>query len=202
MVDGPTYGVGLVSRFPVRGWWIRRFRAAPFRLPLLVPMQPRPRLVPVPDEPRLAIAALIEGPSGPFTVVTTHLSFVPGYNVRQLRSLTRWVARMPGPVFLLGDLNLPGTLPSLVTGWRQLARQPTYPADGPRVQFDHVLAHGSAEPVDAQALVARGERPLRPRRGRPGADLTRCAESAQLSSAASSSAVGRPSGRSTRPLAT
>ena len=152
VVDGPTYGLGLVSRFPVRGWWIRRFRAAPFRLPLLVPMQPRPRLVPVPDEPRLAIAAVIEGPSGLFTVVTTHLSFVPGYNVRQLRSLTRWVARMPGPVFLLGDLNLPGTLPGLVTGWRQLARQPTYPADGPRVQFDHVLAHGSAEPADAQAL--------------------------------------------------
>ncbi len=78
-------------------------------------------------------------------MVTTHLSFVPGYNVRQLRALVRWVARMPGPVFLLGDLNLPGALPRLVTGWRQLARQPTYPAYGPRVQFDHVLAHGWAE---------------------------------------------------------
>jgi endonuclease/exonuclease/phosphatase family metal-dependent hydrolase len=152
VVDGPTYGIGLVSRLPVRKWWARRFPAAPVRLPLLVPAQPRPRLVPVPDEPRLAIAALVQGASGPFTVVTTHLSFVPGYNVRQLRTLTRWVARMPGPVFLLGDLNLPGALPHLATGWRQLARQPTYPAESPRVQFDHVLAHGWQGPVEAQAL--------------------------------------------------
>ena len=152
VVDGPTYGIGLVSRLPVRKWWIRRFTAAPFRLPLLVPAQPRPRLVPVPDEPRLAIAALVQGAAGPFTVVTTHLSFVPGYNVRQLRSLTRWVARMPAPVFVLGDLNLPGALPHLATGWRQLARLPTYPADGPRVQFDHVLVHGWDGPVEAQAV--------------------------------------------------
>jgi endonuclease/exonuclease/phosphatase family metal-dependent hydrolase len=144
VVGGPTYGIGLVSRLPVRHWWARRFPPAPFRLPLLVPGQPRPRLMAIPDEPRVGIAALVEGPHGPFTVVTAHLSFVPGYNVRQLRSLTRWVARMPQPVLVLGDLNLPGRVPPLVSGWTSLARAATYPAYRPRVQFDHVLALGLA----------------------------------------------------------
>jgi endonuclease/exonuclease/phosphatase family metal-dependent hydrolase len=154
-VSGPTYGIGLVSRRPVRRWWARRFPPAPFRLPLLVPAQPRPRLVVVPDEPRVAIAALIDGPHGPFTVVTAHLSFVPGYNVRQLRTLARWVARMPQPVLILGDLNLPGRVPQLASRWASLARAATYPAFAPRVQFDHVLALGlAAEAVrDVQVLT-------------------------------------------------
>jgi endonuclease/exonuclease/phosphatase family metal-dependent hydrolase len=143
--QGPTYGVGLVSRLPVRAWWARRFAPAPFRLPLLVPGDERPRLMVIPDEPRVAVAALIDGPHGPFTVVTAHLSFVPGFNVSQLRRITRWVARMPGPVFLAGDLNLPGSIPRLASGWTSLARGATYPAYEPRVQFDHVLASGLAD---------------------------------------------------------
>lgn len=139
---GPLYGVGLVSRLPVLEWRTTRFEAAPWSLPLLIPAEPRPRLVRVRDEPRAAIAAVVEGPRGPFTVVTVHLSFVPGYNVRQLRALRRWLAGLPRPLVLLGDLNLPGTIPSRVTGWTPLVRRKTYPVMGPRVQFDHVLADG------------------------------------------------------------
>ncbi len=139
---GPTYGIGLVSRLPVRSWWVKRFAPAPFSLPLLVPAEGGPRILRVPDEPRLALAAVVEGPRGPMTVVTAHLSFVPGYNVRQLRAITRWVARMPQPVFVVGDFNLPGSLPRLLTGWSTLGTAPTYPSYRPRVQLDHVLARG------------------------------------------------------------
>jgi len=139
---GPTYGIAMVSRLPVRSWWVRRFAAAPFALPLLVPGEGRPRLLQVPDEPRLALAAVVEGPLGPITVVTAHLSFVPGYNARQLRAITRWVARMPQPAFVLGDFNLPGSLPRLLTGWSALRTAATYPSYRPRVQLDHVLARG------------------------------------------------------------
>ena len=156
--EGPTYGIGLVSRLPVRAWWARRFRPAPFRLPLLVPGDGRPQLMVIPDEPRLAVAALVEGPHGPFTVVTAHLSFVPGFNVAQLRRITRWVARMPGPVFLLGDLNLPGAIPHLASGWTSLARGATYPAYDPKVQFDHILAKGLE--VDAAHDVRILELPI------------------------------------------
>ena len=152
---GPTYGIGMASRWPVRRWWVRRFEPAPFSLPLLVPEQPRPRLLRIPDEPRVALAALVDGPAGVFTAVTCHLSFVPGYNVAQLRALTRWVARMPQPVVLLGDLNLPGALPRWSTGWQSLARVPTYPSYRPRAQLDHVLGLGlGPEDVRAEHVLA------------------------------------------------
>jgi len=140
--DGRLYGVGLVSRLPVLEWRTTRFAPAPWSLPLMIPAEPRPQFIRVPDEPRAAIAAVVEGTHGPFTVATVHLSFVPGYNVRQLRQLTRWLVGLPRPLVLLGDFNLPGRLPARVTGWEPLLRERTYPVMRPRVQLDHVLADG------------------------------------------------------------
>ncbi len=138
----PEYGIALVSRLPVLEWAVLRFPPAPGRLPLLVPGQ---GVVRVPDEPRAALAAVLAGPSGPVTVAATHLTFVPGFNVRQLRRLVQWLQDKPAPRLVLGDLNLPGRLPQLATGWTQLARTATYPSWKPRVQFDHVLAQGIGE---------------------------------------------------------
>jgi endonuclease/exonuclease/phosphatase family metal-dependent hydrolase len=156
---GPLYGVGLVSRLPVSEWRTTRFDPAPWSLPLLIPAEPRPRFINVPDEPRAAVAAVIEGPHGPFTVATAHLSFVPGYNVRQLRALRRWLAGMPRPLVLLGDFNLPGRIPALVTGWTPLVRAATYPVMRPRAQLDHVLADGF---TPAQVSAARPQVHLLP----------------------------------------
>jgi endonuclease/exonuclease/phosphatase family metal-dependent hydrolase len=146
---GPSYGVGLVSRLPVLSWRVRRFGPAPFGMPLYVPGNRG--LTHVPDEPRLALAAVVEGPAGPFTVLTAHLSFVPGWNVRQLRAVVRWAASLPGPRLLVGDFNLPGAVPRLVSGWTQLARVPTYPSWQPRVQLDHALADRPVTVGDATA---------------------------------------------------
>mgnify|MGYP001046820343 CR=1 FL=1 len=109
---------------------------------------------PVPDEPWAAVAAVLEGRHGPFTVVAAHLSFVPGWNVVQLRALAKWAREMPPPRLLLGDFNLPGPVPRLASGWTQLARVATYPSWKPRVQFDHVLADRIAEAAvrDVEAL--------------------------------------------------
>jgi endonuclease/exonuclease/phosphatase family metal-dependent hydrolase len=151
--DGPAYGIGLASRLAVLHWRVRRFGPAPVALPLLAPGGRS--LMRVRDEPRLALAAVVARPHGePFTVATTHLSFVPGFNARQLWAITRWLATLPRPRLLLGDLNLPGRVPAVLTGWQQLGRLPTYPAYRPRVQFDHVLADG----VDGAAV--RGVRAL------------------------------------------
>jgi endonuclease/exonuclease/phosphatase family metal-dependent hydrolase len=145
--DLPGYGVGLVSRYPVRRWVVRRFPGAPVSLPLLIPGGRG--VIRVRDEPRIALAAVIDAPSGPLTAITAHLSFVPGWNVAQLVSLARWARGLPRPRLLLGDFNLPGPLPRLISGWRQLARVATYPSPRPRLQFDHVLADGL--PPDAVA---------------------------------------------------
>jgi endonuclease/exonuclease/phosphatase family metal-dependent hydrolase len=137
---GPAYGVGLVSRYPVRRWLVRRFPAAPVTLPLLVPGGRG--IIRVRDEPRVALGAVIDGPAGPLTVFTAHLSFVPGWNLAQLVSLAGWARALPGPKLLVGDFNLPGALPRLASRWHQLTRLATYPSYGPRLQFDHILADG------------------------------------------------------------
>ena len=153
---GPLYGVGLVSRLVVSDWRSTRFEPAPWSLPLLIPAEPRPRFMSVPDEPRAAIAAVVEGAHGPFTVVTAHLSFVPGYNVRQLRDMRRWLAGFPRPLVLLGDFNLPGRLPAMITGWQSLLTAPTYPVMKPRAQLDHVLVDGfTPDQIEAARATAQ-----------------------------------------------
>ena len=82
--------MGLVSKLPVRRWHVIRLRAAKVRAPVAVPGG-RGRFILLPDEPRVALAAEVETPRGPLVVATTHLSFVPGWNLVQLRD------RDPGP---------------------------------------------------------------------------------------------------------
>ena len=48
------------------------------------------------DEPRVLLAAILDTPYGDVTVAATHLSFVPGWNVRQLRSSVRALRTLPG----------------------------------------------------------------------------------------------------------
>ncbi|MEU8979886.1 endonuclease/exonuclease/phosphatase family protein [Streptomyces sp. NPDC058246] len=148
----PSHGVALMSRLPVRVWRARRLAPAPLGLPLRV--AGRPGLTRVRDQPRAALAAVLEGRHGTLTVVALHLSFVPGWNIRQLLVVRDWIADLPHPHVLLGDFNLIGAIPRAVLnatglmspvrpgGWRDLARRPTYPAHRPVVQFDHALAQG------------------------------------------------------------
>lgn len=135
----PLYGVGLVSRHPVRTWQVTRLRPAPVRSPIYAP-GPGGGLILLRDEPRVVLAAVLDTPHGPLTVAATHLSFVPGWNMLQLRRVVRALRALPAPRILLGDLNLPAGAARLLTGWQPLGRRPTYPAGQPRVQLDHVLA--------------------------------------------------------------
>ncbi|WBB53128.1 endonuclease/exonuclease/phosphatase family protein [Verrucosispora sp. WMMD573] len=139
----PCYGVGLISRHPVTHWRVTRLHPAPVRSPVYVP-GPGGGLILLRDEPRVVLAAVLDTPHGPLTVAATHLSFVAGWNVRQLRQVIRALRALPAPRILLGDLNLPAWATRAVSGWHLLARRPTYPAAQPRVQLDHILAdrHG------------------------------------------------------------
>lgn len=145
--QGPSYGISLVTRLAVESWHVVELRHAPVKSPILLPGSKRPILLA--DEPRRAIAAVLEPGCGPFrTVATTHLSFVPGWNVRQLRHLLRSLAHLPGPRLLLGDLNLPAAVIRRVTQWNSLVSEPTFPGPDPKIQFDHLLTdHPSIRPV-------------------------------------------------------
>lgn len=163
--DVPAHGVALLTRLPVRDWRARRLAPAPFGLPLRV--AGRPGLVRVRDQPRAALAAVLEGGSGPFTVVALHLSFVPGWNARQLVTVRRWIADLPRPYLLLGDFNLIGAVPRTVLRaaaparerWHDLALTRTYPSHRPLVQFDHILASGVPRGA-VRAAVASADAPL------------------------------------------
>lgn len=139
---GPAYGVALLSRLPVQQWSV--IRLAPPPASVRTPAGAsgpggRSRLILLEDEPRVALVAALEINRRPLTVVSTHLSFVPGWNVRQLRQLHRELTSCPRPLILAGDLNIPGRLPALITGWQPRARAHTFPARYPRSQLDHVL---------------------------------------------------------------
>ncbi|RZS87200.1 endonuclease/exonuclease/phosphatase family metal-dependent hydrolase [Motilibacter rhizosphaerae] len=138
---GPEYGVALVSRLPVLRWASIGLPGAPLGLPLVVPgPKGRPVVVPVADEPRAALAAVVETAAGPLSVITAHLSFVPGWNAWQLRRVVAWArAELPGPRVLLGDLNLPTSLAAAASGWQRLTREASWPAAAPRVSLDGVL---------------------------------------------------------------
>ncbi|MFJ8057234.1 endonuclease/exonuclease/phosphatase family protein [Streptomyces sp. NPDC096142] len=167
----PSHGVALLSRLPVREWHALRLPAAPFGMPLRVAGRAAPVLAR--DQARAALAAVLEGPHGPFTVVAVHLSFVPGWNIGQLRSVRRWIAGLPRPQLVMGDFNLIGALPRVTlnvsarrarSGWRSAARQATFPSHRPFVQLDHILLNGLREDaaggVRAPRTAISDHRPL------------------------------------------
>ncbi len=147
------YGIAIVSRYPVLRWRRLALPALPVRWPLMVKDGPP---VLVKDEPRAALAATIDVPGGPLTVVSTHLTFLPGWNAVQIRRL-RWACRhLPRPLVVAGDLNLRGGLPALLTGWRPLAEDATFPLEDPRHQIDHILGTGPVHAVAPGRAVHTG----------------------------------------------
>jgi endonuclease/exonuclease/phosphatase family metal-dependent hydrolase len=148
--DAAAYGVALLCRYPVRSWEVVRLPAARFPAPVLAAGTRRPLLVR--DEPRVAVCAVVESPLGPVTVATTHLSFVRGWNVLQLRRAMRALSVTALPRVLMGDLHMGLRTATRVTGMRAAARELTFPAGSPTRQLDHVLVEGLEGRPVARAL--------------------------------------------------
>lgn len=140
-----SYGIALLSRYPVRSWEVVRLPAMRVRVPLVVPDRRWPVLAG--DEPRVAVAAAIETPYGGMTVAATHLSFIPGWNFLQLRRLLRALDGCAQPVVVMGDLNMDPGRASRVTGMQPLVTGPTFPAHEPHEQLDHILVRGALSPT-------------------------------------------------------
>ncbi|MGY1600888.1 endonuclease/exonuclease/phosphatase family protein [Geodermatophilus sp. SYSU D00815] len=135
-----SYGIALLSRFPVVSWRVVRLPALRARVPMWFKGRRRPMWVD--DEPRVAVAAVLEGPHGQMTVTNTHLSFMPVWNALQLRRLVRSLAGTREPLVVIGDLNMEQRQAAAVSGLRPIATADTFPADGARRQLDHVLVRG------------------------------------------------------------
>jgi endonuclease/exonuclease/phosphatase family metal-dependent hydrolase len=168
--EGPGYGVALLSRYPATAWRVLRLPVVPFRVPRRG-RHPWPERL-AREEPRVAVAGRFATPDGPLVVAATHLSFLPGWGQLQLLTLRRALAGEPDPVVLMGDLNLAGRQPEVLTGYRALGRRPTMPADRPTTQIDHILLRGrlgAVRAVESPELELSDHRPLvvelEPRRG-------------------------------------
>jgi endonuclease/exonuclease/phosphatase family metal-dependent hydrolase len=156
-----SYGIALLSRFPVVSWRVVRLPSVRTRVPVW--FRDSRRAAVVTDEPRVAVAAEIEGPAGPMTVATTHLSFVPGWNSVQLRRLVRSLTGAREPLVLTGDLNLLPRQAARASGLRGIAAAPTFPAPEPTRQLDHVLVRGplaAVGPAEAVRLPLSDHRAL------------------------------------------
>ena len=153
--DAAAYGVAFLSRFPVLGWQVVRLPPVPVAVPMRFDGRWRPEWVR--DEPRVAVLADVDAPVGRLTVVTTHLSFLRWWNVRQLRLLMRaahgWAGGDRSRLVLMGDLNMGPTAAQRVTGLRPLATGQTFPVDDPTEQIDHILTDDPAWEPDAEAVV-------------------------------------------------
>jgi endonuclease/exonuclease/phosphatase (EEP) superfamily protein YafD len=105
---------------------------------------------------------VIDGPDGSLTVATTHLSFLPGWNLVQLRRVAAALRTAAGPRILTGDLNMGPRPAQRVTGMRSAGSALTFPGERPTRQIDHVLLHGlpPATYVEARALGLSDHRAL------------------------------------------
>jgi len=139
--DNPaSYGIGIITNIPVTKWEALALGKSPIGLPLAFPADSggkKIRFIYVKDEPRYAIAAQLENG---WTVVNTHLSFVPIVNLIQLLRVKRWLSKMPGKHILLGDLNLPFNIPVKFSRWKSLSQVASYPTWQPKIQFDYILS--------------------------------------------------------------
>lgn len=156
-----AYGIALLSRYPVHSWQVVRLPRIPMRFPMYLPGPSR--VMVVDEEPRAAVIAQLCTPMGEMTVANTHLSFVPGWNRRQLRRLIKGLRGFPEPRLLTGDLNMTPQVVGRWSGMRTLAVAPTFPADAPSRQLDHILTDDHrlrGDAVESEPMTISDHRPL------------------------------------------
>lgn len=139
-----SYGIGIASNVAIKKLRLKYLGRSLVGMPLLIPKEDGrgAKFIYVKDEPRMALIAELENG---VTIANTHLSFVPGVNIFQLNRLSSLMKHLPGDQILIGDLNLPGNLPTKVSGFKSLIGHPTYPSWKPSIQFDYILARKSAQ---------------------------------------------------------
>ena len=155
------YGIGFASTIPVTAYERIELGRSPVGMPLLVPGgedgKGKPRFIYVQDEPRVALVAHLENG---WSIINTHLSFVPGFNIAQLKKIKRWAeksaAQTGNKVAIIGDLNLPKGLPVVGSQWKSLITQNTYPSWGAKIQFDYILAKDNVSKFKVIKTTATG----------------------------------------------
>lgn len=161
-----SYGIGIISTIPVVDWLQLDLRRSLIGMPLAVGSESgKMRLMYIKDEPRIALAAVMENG---WTVINTHLSFVPLVNIYQFLKLSRWAKKIESEystrVLLVGDFNLPWGIPSKITRWKRATQALSYPSWNPKISFDYIFARqenlSHLREVEIPALNISDHRPV------------------------------------------
>jgi endonuclease/exonuclease/phosphatase family metal-dependent hydrolase len=114
--------------------------------------------------PRYAQVLQMRVPGGALQLVNTHLS-VSVASPLQLWRLWRQLRTDHVPTVIAGDLNMPALLARRYPGLTDLVRGPTFPADQPVIQLDHILVSRAIDTHSGSVLPAAGSdhRPVRAR---------------------------------------
>lgn len=155
------YGIGFASTIPVTAYERIDLGRSLVGMPLLVPSgedgKGKPKFIYVQDEPRVALVAHLENG---WSIINTHLSFVPGVNFKQLNKLKKWAEKSSeetgNKVVIMGDLNLPKNLPVVASTWKSLVTQNTYPSWGAKIQFDYILTKDSMKKLKVIDTTSTG----------------------------------------------
>jgi endonuclease/exonuclease/phosphatase family metal-dependent hydrolase len=132
-------GMALLSVLPVTGYEVAQLGRAPGD-----------------SVPRCAQIVTIKLAHG--TVVrfaATHLT----HRLLSPAQLWRLTRRLDGdqlPTVIAGDLNMPWRIARLTPGYSAVVQGPTWPAETPLVQLDHVLVSRDIRPVEAAVLAPNG----------------------------------------------
>ncbi len=141
VLGAPGYGIGLVSKIPVKSWHRLELNVAPGGIFMKLPRNGEIKRVYVRDHPRSALAAVLENG---WLIINTHLSFVPFFNYLQLLQVKRWARQLPikdkTKIIIMGDLNLRFGALARGINWNSLATKRTFPSWSPHVQIDYLLS--------------------------------------------------------------
>lgn len=115
--------------------------------------------------PRVAQVLSLQTPGGAvLRLVNTHLTFSVASPL-QLWRLWQRLRADPVPTVIAGDLNMPALVARRYAGLTGLVSGPTYPADVPVLQLDHILASRGVGAGRGAVLPPAGSdhRPVRAR---------------------------------------
>jgi endonuclease/exonuclease/phosphatase family metal-dependent hydrolase len=164
--ESDLYGLAIISKVPVKKWLRKELGKAWIGLPLLIANE-KGKVAPlyVRDEPRVALAAVLENG---WTVINVHLSFVPFVNIYQLLKVTSWVKKLEKEyatkVMLVGDFNLPWGIPVKLTRWMRGTQSNSYPSWKPSISFDYILLRESeiatAKEIEIGPVPISDHRPI------------------------------------------
>jgi endonuclease/exonuclease/phosphatase family metal-dependent hydrolase len=105
--------------------------------------------------PRYAQVLQLRAHGGVLRLVNTHLSASVASPLQLIR-LWRQLRRDPVPTVIAGDLNMPALVVRRYAGLSGLVRGPTFPADQPIVQLDHILVSRSVDGGGGSVLPPAG----------------------------------------------